>query len=69
MREGDTEKIIKTKKQGYEYDVDALSRAQDGYDPVTLNEENIFMPYPEADVSRNPYFKQAPQDYDFGTDK
>ena len=69
MREGDTEKIIKTKKQGYEYDVDALSRAQDGYDPVTLNEENIFMPYPEADVLRNPYFKQAPQDYDFGTDK
>ena len=69
MREGDTEKIIKTKKQGYEYDVDALSRAQDGYDPVTLNEENIFMPYPEADVIRNPYFKQAPQDYDFGTDK
>lgn len=69
MREGDTEKIIKTKKQGYEYDVDALSRAQDGYDPVTLNEENIFMPYPEADVIRNPYFKQAPQDYDFSEDK
>ena len=24
------------------------------------------MPYPEADVLRNPYFKQAAQSYDFG---
>lgn len=66
MREEDTDKVIKTKEQGYVYDVDVLSRAQDGYDPVTLNEENIFMPYPEADVIRNPYFKQPAQSYDFG---
>ncbi len=69
MRDGDTETIIQTKEQGYVYDVDALSRARDGYDPVTLNETNIFMPYPEADVIRNPYFKQEPQNYDFGDDE
>lgn len=69
MREEDSEKIIQTKDQGYTYDVDALSRARDGYDPVTLNETNIFMPYPEADVIRNPYFKQPAQSYDFGDEK
>ena len=66
MREEDTEEIIQTKENGYVYDVDALSRARDGYDPVTLNETNIFMPYPEADVIRNPYFKEPAQSYDFG---
>lgn len=66
LRDGDTEDIILTKEDGYTYDVDQLSRGQDGYDPVTLNEQNIFMPYPEADVLRNPYFKQAAQSYDFG---
>lgn len=66
MREEDTEEIIQTKENGYVYDVDALSRARDGYDPVTLNETNIFMPYPEADVIRNPYFKEPAQNYDFG---
>lgn len=69
MRDGDTETIIQTKDEGYVYDVDALSRARDGYDPVTLNETNIFMPYPEADVIRNPYFKQPAQNYDFGDEK
>jgi len=69
MRDGDTETIIQTKDEGYVYDVDALSRACDGYDPVTLNETNIFMPYPEADVIRNPYFKQPAQNYDFGDEK
>lgn len=66
MREEDSEKIIQTKEKGYVYDVDALSRARDGYDPVTLNETNIFMPYPEADVIRNPYFNEPAQSYDFG---
>lgn len=69
MRDGDTETVIQTKDEGYVYDVDALSRACDGYDPVTLNETNIFMPYPEADVIRNPYFKQPAQNYDFGDEK
>lgn len=62
----DPTKILQTKEEGYVYDVDALSRACDGYDPVTLNETNIFMPYPEADVIRNPYFKEPAQSYDFG---
>lgn len=69
MREEDSETIIQTKDQGYTYDVDALSRARDGYDPVTLSETNIFMPYPEADVIRNPYFKEPAQNYDFGDEK
>lgn len=69
MREEDSETIIQTKDQGYVYDVDALSRARDGYDPVTLSETNIFMPYPEADVIRNPYFKEPAQNYDFGDEK
>lgn len=34
--------------------------------PVVLNESNIFLPYPEADVLQNPYLSQAPQPYDFG---
>ena len=66
MREEDSETVIQTKEQGYVYVVDALSRARDGYDPVTLSETNIFMPYPEADVIRNPYFKEPAQNYDFG---
>lgn len=66
LREADTETVVKTKEQGYTYDVDVLSRAQDGYDPVTLSEANIFLPYPEADVIRNPYFNQPAQDYNFG---
>ena len=69
LREGDSETVLKTKAEGYEYDVDKLSRAKDGYDPVTLNETNIFMPYPEADVIRNPYFKEPAQSYDFTEDE
>ena len=66
--EGD-ETVYMTKEDGYVYDVDALSRKQDGYDPVTLSEENIFLPYPEADVIRNPYFKEPAQSYDFTEDE
>lgn len=66
LRNGDTEEIIQTKAQGYEYDIDKLSRTQDGYDPVVLSEVNIFMPYPETDVLSNPYFNQPAQSYDFG---
>ncbi len=36
------------------------------YQPVTLNESNVFMPYPESDVIQNHYLKEAPQAYDFG---
>lgn len=69
LRDGDTEDIIQTKAEGYEYDVDKLSRAQDGYDPVVLSEANIFLPYPETDVLSNPYFNQPAQNYDFGDDE
>lgn len=68
LREGDTENVVMTKAEGYEYDIDKLSRSQDGYDPVILNETNIFMPYPEADVLRNPNFGMDPEAYDFGDD-
>lgn len=68
MRDGDSEDVIMTKEEGYEYDIDKLCRAADGYDPVILNEQNIFMPYPEADVLRNPYFGKEPVAYDFGKD-
>ncbi len=69
LREEDSENVVQKVEEGYSYDVDALSRARDGYDPVTLNETNIFMPYPEADVIRNPYFKEPAQSYDFGDEK
>lgn len=66
MRYEDTKDIYMTEADGYKFDLDELSRKCDGYDPVTLSEANIFMPYPEADVLRNPYFKQPAQSYDFG---
>lgn len=36
------------------------------YQPITLNESNVFMPYPESDVIQNHYLKEAPQPYNFG---
>lgn len=66
MRYEDSEDVYQTKKDGYTYDLDALSRACDGYNPVTLTETNIFMPYPEADVLRNPYFNKPAEPYNFG---
>ncbi len=65
-RIADTYTVYQTVAEGYEYDLDALCRAADGYNPVTLSETNIFMPYPEADVLRNHYFNEAAQSYDFG---
>ncbi len=69
MRLADSEEVFQTKEQGYVYDLDALCRKADGYDPVVLREENIFLPYPEADVLRNKYFKLPAQPYDFGEEK
>lgn len=37
--------------------------------PVVVTENNVFVPYPEADVLQNPYLSEAPQPYDFGDDK
>lgn len=70
LRDGDTENIIQTKRQGYTFDLTKMSRTQDGFDPVVLSEANIFMPYPEADVLTNPYLKDrsAAQSYDFGSE-
>jgi hypothetical protein len=66
MREDDSETVIQTKEEGYVYDMDKLASERDGYDPVTLNETNIFLPYPESDVIRNPYFGKDAENYDFG---
>lgn len=57
------------KAHGYTYNVDSLIRANTNLIPITLNEDNIFMPYPEADVLQNHYLKEAPQSYDFGDGK
>ena len=54
------------KAHGYTFDLWKESRATDGFLPIVLSEENIFMPYPEADVLQNPYFNQPAQEYDFG---
>ncbi len=54
---------------GYVYELDRLFRerqASTGVVAITLSEANIFMPYPEADVLQNHYFREAPQNYDFG---
>ena len=62
----DDNTTVKTKAQGYTYDVDALARAKGAdYQPIVLSEANIFMPYPEADVIQNSYFNEAPVEYEF----
>ena len=58
--------IIMTKKDGYVYDVNDLVSKNKNLLPITLNEANIFIPYPETDVIQNPYFNQPAQSYDFG---
>lgn len=45
--------------------LDEMCRKEALYQPIVLSETNIFMPYPEADVLRNPYFNQPAQNYDF----
>lgn len=58
---------VKTKAQGYVYDLNELVRQfTPTYQAVTLSEANIFMPYPESDVIQNHYFNESPQPYDFG---
>lgn len=69
LRVHNSEEVVQTKKDGYEYDVDKLSRACDGYDPVTLSESNIFLPYPQVDVLRNPLLNEKPVPYNFGDEK
>jgi len=61
---------LQTKAQGYSYDYNSLVRQYvTGYQPITLSEANIFMPYPESDVIQNPRLNEKPQPYDFGEDK
>lgn len=45
--------------------LDEMCRKEALYQPIVLSETNIFMPYPESDVLRNPYFNQDAQNYDF----
>ncbi|MBR6264552.1 MAG: RagB/SusD family nutrient uptake outer membrane protein [Prevotella sp.] len=65
MRDED-KNVVQTAKQGYKFNLDSLSQAMVGYQPVVLGEHNIFMPYPEADVIQNPLLKEKPVAYDFG---
>lgn len=61
--------IVMTAADGYDYVAtrDALLSAKGAdYQPVTLSETNIFMPYPESDVIQNHFLKEEPQSYDFG---
>lgn len=54
---------------GYTYNVNELvSKYVTGYQAVVLNENNIFMPYPESDVIRNKYLSMPAQPYDFTWD-
>lgn len=51
----------------YSYNFGELcSEYETGYQPIELNEGNIFMPYPESDVIQNHYLSETPQAYDFG---
>ena len=43
-----------------------LSAKGADYQPITISETNVFMPYPEGDVIQNHYLNEAPQPYDFG---
>lgn len=52
-------------KKDYKFDFDKLIDNVSGYQAITLNEGNIFMPYPETDVIKNHYLNEAPQPYDF----
>lgn len=54
---------------GYTYNVNELvSKYVTGYQAVVLNENNIFMPYPESDVIQNKYLSMPAQPYDFTWD-
>lgn len=54
---------------GYTYNVNELvSKYVTGYKAVVLNENNIFMPYPESDVIQNKYLSMPAQPYDFTWD-
>ena len=54
---------------GYTYNVNELvSKYVTGYQAVVLNENNIFMPYPESDVIQNKYLSLPAQPYEFTWD-
>lgn len=54
---------------GYTYNVNELvSKYVTDYQAVVLNENNIFMPYPESDVIQNKYLSMPAQPYDFTWD-
>ena len=67
--ENDNTVIRKISQSEYEQMRDALLKAKGSdYQPITLSETNVFMPYPESDVIQNHYLNEAPQPYDFGTE-
>ena len=62
----DDKTTVMTKAQGYTFNLDSLARSKGAdFQPIVLNEANIFMPYPEADVIQNRYFNEAAEEYKF----
>ncbi len=69
LRAGENDNTVVQKLTQKEYETmrDALLKAKGAdYQPVTLSETNVFMPYPESDVIQNHYLNETPQPYDFG---
>lgn len=69
LRAGENDNaVVRTLTQSeFESMRDALLSAKGSdYQPVSLSEANVFMPYPESDVIQNYYLKMEPQSYDFG---
>lgn len=60
--------VVQSIADGYVFDLESLMR-ENGVDRITINENNVFAPYPEADVLQNPYLSMDPVPYDFGNDK
>ena len=60
--------VVQSIADGYVFDLETLMR-ENGVDRITINESNVFAPYPEADVLQNPYLSMDPVPYDFGNDK
>ena len=68
-KSNDDNTVVMTVADGYDFEATraaALAAKGTNYQPIVLNESNIFMPYPESDVIQNHYLKEKPQPYNFG---
>ncbi|MBQ8656919.1 MAG: RagB/SusD family nutrient uptake outer membrane protein [Prevotella sp.] len=69
LRAGENDNTVVQKLTQSEFEAlrnKLLSEKGADYQPITLSETNVFMPYPESDVIQNHYLKETPQPYDFG---